>query len=319
MQILIVGCGDVARSYIIALRALGQRDVSIFDPDPNRAAEVGATYGLSSTWGGDELRLAEIAGGYDAIVLTVASPALLPLLRVCAETAPSAQILIGRPPVLSSQALSVHLSAVPQNNAVLALRSRYLPSIAQLRSRLSAESLRSVAFSFSKSGHGFDPGAYSADVLAVWGVSNCLEVIDAVCALAGHPTTLYPTIGGAGDLTRYPTGSIFTGSGLTVRGVPFAYHGDFGSAGSSGIQIHTNLGRYDLMPLEHLAFVPRGSITSETLVNQPCGDIPCGLEPLLRNWLEMSQDQPLPRLRQYEPVLVTSEAIFGYLVPAAAP
>ena len=67
----------------------------------------------------------------------------------------------------------------------------------------------------------------------------------------------------AGKLDWHQTGSIFVGSGITEKNIPFSYHADWGGGGRWEVEVMTKKNIYRLIPLEELYICAIGSIKWE--------------------------------------------------------
>lgn len=94
------------------------------------------------------------------------------------------------------------------------------------------------------------PQRFPAEELARWGIANSLHVVSMAHGLIGLPATW--SAQRAGALPWHPTGAVFVGSGVSQRGIPFAYHADWGSTGRWSVEVHTRVASYRLCPLEEV-------------------------------------------------------------------
>ena len=86
--------------------------------------------------------------------------------------------------------------------------------------------------------------------LKKWGIANSLHPISMAFELIGFPKTF--RFHQFGSLDWHPSGSIFVGSGISEKNIPFSYHADWNSAGRWGIEIMTRKNAYRLISLEEL-------------------------------------------------------------------
>lgn len=315
MKVLIVGAGGIAPEYIKALRAIGITDIDILSRTVESAQRLSESYGLGRYFGGGDTTLATIVGNYDAIVLAANIEALLGLMQTCVTLAPGTPVLVEKPVALSSDELASFATKHPQNRISVALNRLYFPSVASLRELLRTEPATSVHFSFTEWVHRIDPAHYGQRELAFWGLSNCIHVTGTVFDLVGLPQSIAPFIGGQDRISWHPSGSVFAGAGVSNTGVPFSYMSDWTSAGRWSIAVSTAAGRYDLAPMEGIAFTPRGSIQSQVTMPAYAGETKCGFVEMLEQWLrpvaKSVERQPVS-LKEMTGLMRATESIFGY-------
>jgi hypothetical protein len=108
--------------------------------------------------------------------------------------------------------------------------------------------------------HTIDPSIYDNETLTKWIIANSSHVIDTVFHLIGFPKDLNTIVGGVNEIIWHPSGSVFTGSGISEKNIPFSYNTDWSSAGRWSIEIFTNKRRFYLKPMEKLFEQKKGSI-----------------------------------------------------------
>ncbi len=311
-KLLLVGSGQIAHEYVKALRATGVSDISVLSQHANRSKAFAEQYGLVNSFGGGKATLEAIGAGFDGIVLAASIPALLELLETCCISAPNAAVLVEKPLALSRSALALFLQRYPQCAAQIALNRLYFPSLARMREVLGNEPVTSVQFSFTEWIDRIDPSMYDSEVLARWGVANCIHVISTVFDTIGLPSQIAASVGGQGRIKWHPSGSVFTGSGIAGGSVPFSYQSDWTSAGRWSIRFYTERGCYILEPMEEIKFVAKGTIVPIQHMSPYTGPTKCGFEPMLRTWLNASVAGPRVTVAGLVDHLKVVEAIFGY-------
>lgn len=119
--------------------------------------------------------------------------------------------------------------------------------------------IKSVHFEFTEWIHMIDPKKYDKSVLEKWVAVNSSHVIDLVFHLCGKPKRLHSLVYG-NHVNWHPSGSIFIGSGVTEKEIPFTYHSNWGSPGRWSIEILTSRHRLYFEPLERLKLQEIGSV-----------------------------------------------------------
>ena len=90
-------------------------------------------------------------------------------------------------------------------------------------------------------------------------MANSSHVADLAFFLGGKPKTFHAYTAGAGGLSWYKMGSIFSGAGVSENGALFSYQANWQSGGRWGVEIMTPKRRLILRPLEKLFIQERGS------------------------------------------------------------
>jgi len=131
--------------------------------------------------------------------------------------------------------------------------------------------------------------------------------------LIGMPREIFPHQ--YSQLEWHPTGSIFVGTGITERDIPFSYHADWGSGGRWGIEVNTAENSYQLIPLEDLFACPRDTGTWKKInFKKSFPEIKQGIAEEVAVMLEGSKKyhNMLPDLEKTSKYNKLAENIFGY-------
>jgi hypothetical protein len=124
--------------------------------------------------------------------------------------------------------------------------------------KLCNNEILSCTFDFTEWTHKIPFNRYTKDEYRHWGISNSLHVISLAFELIGMPKKI--SCFHEGSLDWNPSGSIFTGSGISCKNIPFSYHANWESAGRWMVEIMTKNKSYRLMPLEGLFVCEKGSV-----------------------------------------------------------
>lgn len=153
------------------------------------------------------------------------------------------------------------------SNVYIAYNRRFYSSISELKKQIVIDKgITNCHFEFTEWIHTIDTSIYDNESLKKWIISNSSHVIDTVFHLIGFPKVLNSTVGGKDEIIWHPSGSVFTGSGLSELNIPFSYNTDWTSAGRWSIEIFTKHRRFYLKPMEKLFEQKKGSIdVSEVL------------------------------------------------------
>jgi hypothetical protein len=247
--VTVVGFGTMGRHYVKALHALGVRRLRVCSRSAGRMEELRGLPGLTTVAGGIE-RLECRPHADELGIVATPTPFLVPAAERLAALG-FRKLLIEKPVSLWSgqiEALADRLEAQGVD-AVCAYNRLAYPSFHEVQARAAREGgITSCAYTFTELIKPDWPGRFPAVELGRWGIANSLHVVSMAHGLIGWPAMWNGHR--AGSLAWHPAGTIFVGSGLSNRGVPFAYHADWGSTGRWSVEVHTAQASYRLCPLE---------------------------------------------------------------------
>jgi predicted dehydrogenase len=158
------------------------------------------------------------------------------------------------------------------------------------------------------------PSRFTREDLARWGVANSLHVISMAHALIGMPEQWQGYRQGRA-VAWHPTGSVFVGSGVSERGIPFSYHADWGSTGRWSVEVHTAASSYRFCPLETLQRRVCAKVEWEPVpITAFAPEVKVGFVEQVAAMLsvEVRSHLPLVSLRDAASLARLGEAIFGY-------
>jgi len=165
-------------------------------------------------------------------------------------------ILIEKPGSLYYQELEEITKYIKNENIRIGYNRLAYPNFFKLKQLIEDDDgITSCRFTFTERISNIDFGKKNSSVYNRWGISNSLHVITMAMELMGMPKEIYPHQ--YGRLEWHESGSIFVGSGISEKGIPFSYHADWGSGGRWGIEVNTKKNSYQLIPLEDLFVSPK--------------------------------------------------------------
>ena len=148
----------------------------------------------------------------------------------------------------------------------IAYNRRFYSSINKLSKEIEKDGgIQSVNFEFTEWTHTFGKHTHDLNVLNKWVISNSSHVLDTVFYLIGNPETLKCQINGQNKIKWHPSGSIFSGFGISSKNIPFSYQANWNSAGRWSIEVLTKKRRFFLKPLEELFYQNVGSVEIKAL------------------------------------------------------
>lgn len=263
---LVIGAGKMGAAHLQALAALRPEALAAWAPSERRRETVEAL--------GAQFFHGSLETALDVFLPThviVASPVetLTPIsLKVIA--AGVRHLLVEKPVVLNSTEGALLRAAVEGNGVHLHVgyNRRFYSSIRTALQMIAGagEEIESITFEFNEvlpdpSG----PVNHAPAVRERWLLANSLHVIDSAMFPVGLPDLSLSSFVSSGALAWHPAGSAFVGSGLTVRGKPFAYHANWAGPGRWGFEWVTPSARYVFRPLEKLSIMKRGSFSLEDI------------------------------------------------------
>lgn len=153
------------------------------------------------------------------------------------------------------------LTSVSNSNVLIAYNRRFYSSVLALMKEAAIDGgVTSAHFEFTEWVHTIDPKHYGEEALTKWILSNSSHVIDTTFAIIGMPQTLHTIVRGQDNLNWHPSGTVFVGSGLSEKNIPFTYHSNWEGPGRWAIEISTNKRRFYLKPVEKLHQQLKGSV-----------------------------------------------------------
>lgn len=173
-------------------------------------------------------------------------------------------ILLEKPGDLNSNGLQdlLKIAKEKKSTVLVAYNRRFYASIIELQSQLLIDGgILSIHFEFTEWVHTIDTNQYEEETLDKWIIANSSHVIDTVFTLIGLPKKLYAQVHGQNIIEWHPSGSIFIGSGISNKDVPFTYHSNWNSPGRWSIEILTKKRRFYLKPMESLQVQLLGSVS----------------------------------------------------------
>jgi len=121
--------------------------------------------------------------------------------------------------------------------------------------------VKSFHFEFTEWSHEIKNININKEVKSKWFLANSTHVLDLAFFLGGFPKIIKAFSGSGFDW--HPSGSIFTGSGISESGALFSYHANWSSAGRWGLEILTDKRRLIFKPIERLQIQNIGSLDVE--------------------------------------------------------
>ena len=310
----VVGIGHMGKQYVKALQALGARRIRLSSRSAEGLAPFRGVEGIETTAGGVE-RL-ECRPQPDELGIIATPTAHLIAAAKHLASLGFRRLLIEKPVSLWSEEITRLAEELERQGveACCAYNRVAYPSFHEIKARAAREGgITSCTYTFTEMIRPDWPQKFPAEELARWGIANSLHVMSMAHGLIGWSSTWSGHR--SGSLPWHPAGSVFVGSGMSDRGIPFAYHADWGSTGRWSVEAHTAASSYRLCPLEKV--FQRVSATSdwvEVPVTAAAPEVKAGIAEEVAAMLKPERRGlvPLVSLREAAALTAYGEALFGY-------
>lgn len=123
--------------------------------------------------------------------------------------------------------------------------------------------IRSFNFDFTERSYVIEVLKQSPKIKKEWFLHNSTHVIDLAFFMADWPKKM--SCYKRGGVEWHPTGSIYSGAGVSESGALFSYHADWESAGCWSLEIMTPKNKLIFRPLEKLQIQKYGNMAVEEL------------------------------------------------------
>lgn len=310
----VVGYGNMGRQYVKSLQALGIKQIRVCSRSAGPLAELEGVNEVTTLAGG--FRMIRSVPRAEELGIVAAPTADLVAAAQHLAACGYRKILIEKPVSLWSgdiQRLAEHLKREGVE-AMCAYNRVAYPSFHEVRSRATEEGgITSCTYTFTEMIKPDWPERFPAEELARWGIANSLHVMSMAHGLIGLPARWSGHRSGA--LSWHPTGSVFVGSGISDRGIPFSYHADWGSTGRWSVEVLTPVSSYRLCPLEKLLRKTSALRDWEEIpVATFAADVKVGFVEQLSAMLDRHIRQLVPLFSLDEAARLTryGEEVFGY-------
>jgi len=309
-SILIIGSGYMAEQYSETLKKIGINDVTIIGNSKNKVEKLGKKFNFTTLSGGFKINLPNLEEK-DLVIVTTPIPLLISAAKLALESGQK-NILLEKPGGLYSKPLKSLENDCKGQKICLGYNRLFYPSFYKVLELIKNDGgITSCAFSFTEWIHKIDFNAYPKSVLSRWGISNSLHVISMAMRLIGMPKTI--KCFQKSPLPWHKAGSIFVGSGISNKNIPFSYSSDWNSAGRWGIDIMTKKNSYRLMPLEQLFRCKNGTTSWENIeLKKSFPNSKEGIAEEIFSMLDNSSNLNLVSLKEGYSYIKLAEKIFNY-------
>ncbi len=261
-KVLVIGTGFMAREYLNVLKGL-DREVIVIGRGTEKLELLKKDFPAFTYYSGGVEKFLEQATEIPAFAINAASIGQLKSTSILLIKAGIRYLLLEKPGDLSVENLAdINTAAKEKGVKVgIAYNRRFYTSLSVLREEALLDGgITSAHFEFTEWIHTIDPAIYDPEALKKWIISNSSHVIDTVFALIGIPKELHASVHGQNMIDWHPSGTIFSGSGVSEENIPFTYHSNWEGPGRWAIEISTRKRRFYLKPMEKLQQQLKGSV-----------------------------------------------------------
>ena len=266
-KVLLIGSGYMAREYLKVLSHLGNEVIIIGRSESKINALINDYPNFEYFCGGIN-KFLEGHSNIPEFAINAVSISELKNTSIQLINAGVKYLLLEKPGELTHSGLNeINIKSIECSTDVLiAYNRRFYSSISELKKQTEIDGgITSVHFEFTEWIHTIDPKMYDSEDLNKWIISNSSHVIDTAFSLIGIPNELCAFVGGKDAIKWHPSGSIFTGSGISENNIPFTYHSNWNGPGRWAIEVSTRKRRFYLKPMEKLFQQFKGSIAVEEI------------------------------------------------------
>jgi len=252
----------MAKQHAKALSNMGFKDVTIVSRTQENVEKLCKEFGFHPLSGGYEKHLGNLKE-MDLVIITTPPSDLLSAAE-SAINANQTNILIEKPGSLYVQELLAFNKKIQNQRIRIGWHRLLSPSFQKLKSLIEEDGgLSSCRFTFTEWIETIPFEKYGPEVCNRWGIANSLHIISMAFDLIGMPKEITPFQGG--ELEWHKAGSIFVGSGISEKNIPFSYDADWKSGGRWGIEVMTEKNVYKMIPVEELHKCKKGSVDWESV------------------------------------------------------
>lgn len=311
-SVVIIGAGYIANEYANVLYNLKIKDVTIIGKSKENVEKICKKFNYNPIIGGYKNNFKNI-GMKDLVIVATPIDLLIDATKTALKNNQN-NILVEKPGDLNSKKLSMLKKEISNQRIRIAYNRLTYPTISKLNELIKKDGgVTSCKFSFTEWTDKINFEKSKKQIYEYWGIANSLHVISTVFHIIGLPKKMSPYR--FGKLKWHKSGSIFVGSGISEKNIPFSYHGDWGSAGRWGIEIMTKDNAYRLSPLEELEVCKKNSIVwTKIKIKNEFPGTKLGLVEQILIMLDKSQEKTLKMIKLDDAIKFNkiAEEIFGY-------
>ena len=260
-MILLVGTGYMAKEYARVLRAMKLPFIAL-GRSRNSSNAFTAEVGIKAESGGlsNWLRKNKVPG--KAIVAVTEDQ--LGIVTLVLLNSGCKNILVEKPGGLNVGEIKKVARLAKNKRARVFVgynRRFYASTLAALDLIKKGGGVLSFDFDFTERSYTVEKLPQSDKIKREWFIQNSSHVIDMAFYIGGWPKKI--SAYKKGGLSWHPSGSVYSGAGVSETGALFSYHANWNSAGRWSVEIMTPKTKLIFRPLEKLQIQKYGSMTIE--------------------------------------------------------
>lgn len=178
-------------------------------------------------------------------------------------------ILLEKPGALTVGELELTEKLAIRNraNVFIAYNRRFYSSVLKAEEIIKEDGgVTSFNFEFTEWAHTIKPDHRPIELFNNWLIANSTHVIDIAFFIGGEPKDMVSYKGGENEIEWHPSGSRYSGAGVTKSGALFSYQANWSAPGRWVVEILTKNHRLYFKPMETLQIQKLGSVTVESVL-----------------------------------------------------
>lgn len=313
-MITIIGTGTIAQEYAKILNSLDTKYIVVGNRVP-RSSTTHKNFQCNILYGGIANNLTKIVDrGYaQKVIICVPIEKLFNITNLCIQFGIT-NILVEKPGFLSDAEIRRWNGSNYFNNGTiyLALNRLFYPSVCKLKKIIQKDSLGSAHLEIGELLNKISLEKFDRNVLKHWGWSNTIHSIATFFHLIGLPKKINTISNGEGIIPWHKNKSIFCGSGITNKNIPFTYNSNWNSVNRWGMSVYLKDKAYHLRPLENLyEQTDPLSLNYKCITYQDEPSFKPGFYDMVKNFLSGNKENFLSGQAIYETFIATKK-IFDY-------
>lgn len=253
MKVVLIGTGNMAKEYLKVLRALNVETVVVGRSEDSILKFSRENNILVQNSLDEAIRLSPkpITHAINAVSIPSLTTVTENLLKLNIKN-----ILIEKPAAQSPQEmLRFYQENINQlNTTYVAFNRRFLQSVIYAEKLLKEDGgIQNCSFEFTEWEDSVTSSKHDNLTLKNWAFANSSHVIDLAFYLIGLPKKLHAEV--AGSLSWHPSGSTYSGSGISQDNCFFQYSALWNGVGRWGITLTSSKHKIILSPLEEIKII----------------------------------------------------------------
>lgn len=310
-KVLLVGAGPMAVDYAKVLLNLNVPFVTVGNTEKS-ANDFKEKTGQDVILGGIKKYLEDNKEVFTKAI-NAAPEHLLGEVTIDLINAGYKNILVEKPGGKNFADIKKVAEAAKQNNAkvLVGYNRRFFSSVEKAKEIIKEDGgVTSFYFEFTEWSHIIGTLKKGDGVLEEWFLHNSSHIIDLAFYLGGKPKELAAFV--SGNLQWHPSGSVFTGAGVSESGALFSYNANWEAPGRWVVEVLTRKHRLLFKPIEKLQIQNIGSVAVDfvEIDDKNDAEFKPGLYMQVKNYL----DEDYSKLSSIDEQLANVENYYNKIV-----